>query len=501
MPVLIRLLLLSVLAALLLLRRRSVLLKRRFTSVLAVLAGAALVGHIEWKPFVPIHYPEFFHYYLNTKHFAELGYAGLYDASVRAESEDAPDGTSGDGAVRSLETYAFMPRDESLRRSEPVRARFSAPRWAAFKEDVAYFRARAPDLWRSGALVQDHGYNGTPLVTAVLGGLARQPLLPTDMFITTAAWLDLALLIAAAWFVARWIGARQALLFVFLWAANPFNDYAMTGGAYLRHLHVFVLLAALAAWRVKRGMLSGTLFSIAVLLRVFPIFLVAGMLTRDLLRRDRAAVLRSHRAFYGSLAAGLTTLVLLTSLLPSPGGGGPWGAFLGKIGLHAGKLSPNVISLRYPFMYAGSHNAAALVRDWQEGRPRNWIDASQKTFAARFPLYAGLVAGLMVALAFFLRAGSTGDGWLAGLITVFMASHLSHYDYVVLSLVPFFFREPWRALLPLLAAWMAAALWCLLPSPGAIVDLKFCGLSVILAAGLGALVALRSRTPAPGSPA
>jgi hypothetical protein len=236
-----------------------------------------------------------------------------------------------------------------------------------------------------------------------------------------------------------------------------------------------------------------------VLLRVFPAFLVMGMLARDILNSGRAAALRAHRGFYGALAGGLGILVLLTALLPNPGDRGPWGAFLEKISLHSGKLSPNVISLRYPFMYAGSHNAAALYDDWQAGRTRNWIDESQQTFATRFPLYMGLCAGLILGLALFLRGGSAGDGWLAGLIVVFAGSHLSHYDYVVLALVPFFFEKPWRALPPMLVTWMAAAAWCLLPSPEAIVDLKFCGLSVILAAGLGAVVAQRIRTRATGT--
>ncbi len=32
-----------------------------------------------------MHYHEFFHYYLGSKYFAELGYTGLYDCVVVAE--------------------------------------------------------------------------------------------------------------------------------------------------------------------------------------------------------------------------------------------------------------------------------------------------------------------------------------------------------------------------------------------------------------------------------
>jgi hypothetical protein len=468
--------------AFVLLRDRVTWLSRHATAILALLAAAALAGAIEYRPFQPVHYWEFYHYYVNTRYFGELGYTGLYDATVLADNEDDPGAFNPGLAVRSLETYDLYPRAEALRRGSLLRRRFTDERWAAFKSDVAVFRRAGPDLWRASTIQQDHGYNGSPVVTLVLGSLARQPFLPAAAFIRIVAWADYALILAAALLASRWIGREPAILFLYLWAVNPFNDYAMIGGAYLRYLHVVALFMAIAAWHAGRRGLSGGMFAGAALLRVFPGLLAAGLLARDALRADRWAALRSHLRFYAALAATAAALFTLSVLQPAPEGEPPWPSFSRKMALHSAKLSPNVLSLRYPFMYSAEHNATALTRDWQEGRQRNWIVESQATFAARFPIYAGVVAGLLMALVFFLRRGEPGDGWLAGLLVVYAGLHLSHYDYSVLALVPFFLvaRPGGPPVTALLALFLVAAAWCVLPAAVSTVDLRFAGLSVLI---------------------
>lgn len=491
-PMLMKLLLLGVFLVLALLRNRLEFVGRRFPVLLAVLAAGALVAHIDYFPFEPVHHWEFYHYYVATKYFREVGYSGLYDATVVADYEDDRESYDPGLTVRSLQTYETVTRGSILERSEVIKARFAPERWAAFKRDIAFFRGAGPDLWRASQIQQDHGYNGSPLVTAILGTLARQPLLPTALFIRVAAWFDIALVLLAAWLAARAIGCEQALLFLFLWAVNPFHDYEMIGGAYLRFPHLVALFFAIIAFLRGRFAASGALFAVAVLLRAFPAFLVAGLAARDVLHPDRRSLIRRHARFYVSLAAAFLLLVAATSLQSSPDGRNAWAAFAGKLALHGEKLSPNVLSLRYLFFYSDEHNATALVRLFQEGRPLNWVVESQKTFAARRPLYLGVVAALLAALALLARRGSPADGIFAGLIMVFAWYHLSHYDYSILALVPFLFPGRRAQLLALVVFWIAAASWCLTPMAQAIVDLKFFVLSALAGAYFAGALALLS---------
>jgi hypothetical protein len=497
-PIWIKLVLPGVFLVLAFLRSRVGFVGRRFTALLGVLAALALVGHIDYQPFEPIHHWEFYHYYVTTKYFPELGYSGLYDATVVADHEDDPAAYNPELTVRSLQTYETVTRGSIMERAEAIRSRFTPERWAAFKRDIAYFRQAAPERWRASQIQQDHGYNGSPLVTAILGTLARQPFLPTHSFIAAAAWLDIALVILAAGLAARFMGVEEALLFLFLWAVNPFNDYGVIGGAYLRVAHLIALFLALIAFRRARLASSGVLFAVATLLRAFPAFLAAGLAAHDLLHPDRRSLVRRHARFYMSLGAALFVLVAATSLQGSPDGRNAWGAFADKLALHGDKLSPNVLSLRYLFFYSDEHNAAALVRLWQEGRPRNWVVESRKTFDARLPYYVAVVAASLAALALVVRRGSPADGIFAGLIVVYAWYHLSHYDFSVLALLPFLFPGSRAQLTALLVFWMAAAAWCLTPPAEAIADLKFLVLSSLMGVYFAVALALRYREGALG---
>jgi len=288
-------------------------LARRRTTIVILLALAAVPAHLNFLRREHLHTNEFFHYYVGTKYFAEVGYSGLYDAAVVADAEDDPAHHTPAQGVRSLTTYAIEPRQAALDRRDAIKARFSAGRWAAFKEDVAWFRAADGVLWTLGDTLKDHGYNGTPLVTAILGGVARQPFVGPGTFIPIAAWFDLGLVLLAAALVARAVGLETGAWFLFVWAVNPLNDYGYIGGAYLRTLHLVALAAALAAFARRRYVLSGIGLAVATLLRLFPIVFLAGLLAQAILCRDRARRLREQAPLY--LAAALTAQVLIAGTL------------------------------------------------------------------------------------------------------------------------------------------------------------------------------------------
>jgi hypothetical protein len=437
-----------------------------------------------------VQWNEFYHYYLNTKYFRELGYTGLYDATVVADHEDDPDSFNPDQAVRSLVTYENTTRGAVLERAAAIRAAFPDDRWREFKSDIAVFRAAQPDEWRSSQRQQDHGYNGSPLVTLLLGTLARQPLVDTATFLRLAAWFDIALVLGAGavlWAVA---GAAEGALFLFLFAANPLNDFSTVGGAYLRYLHLLALLAMAVAYARRRYALAGGALALAIGLRVFPLYLAFGLAAKIVLGPGRRQLLREHARFFAALGIVLAVVVVASSFQPSPEGSNPWGPYVAKLGLHAQRLTYNVVSLQYPFFYGSDHNAAALIQAYQEGHPANWIVEANRAFAAHRGAWLGMLLFVFAGLALYVRSTTPADGLFAGLALVFVLLHVSHYDWCVLAIVPFLFPGRTDMLLALLAFFMAASISVFLPAAAAIVDLRFCILSLLTAAWFAAAMAL-----------
>jgi len=468
---------------------------RRYAAAMGLLALPALLAHMEFTPLRPgtgvVHWGEFYHYYLGTKYFGELGYAGLYDATVIADHEDDPAAWRADLPVRSLRTYENVTRGDVLERAYEIRSAFTDGRWQAFKRDVADFRAGSGAEWPTSHYQQDHGYNGSPLVTLVLGTLARQPFVDTATFVRAAAWFDIALMLAAAAALAYFAGAAPAALFFFLWAANPFNDYATIGGAYLRYLHLLPLLAMAIGHARRRYALAGAALALAIGLRIFPLYLALGVAAQNLLSPDRRDLLRRHVRFYAALAVALAVIVGATSFQASPDGRNPWLPYLEKLDLHAQRLTYNVLSLQYLFFYGPDHNAAAIVRSWQEGRDVNWITEANRAFAAHHTAWLGALAVVIAGLALYLRRTTPADGLFAGLALVFALLHLSHYDYCVLAIVPFLFPGRRDVLLALLVCWMAASISVFLPASATIVDFRFFLLSLLMTLWFAVTAALR----------
>jgi hypothetical protein len=470
---------------------------RRAAVAMGGLAVAALLTPMQMAPFRSdisiVHWSEFYHYLLATRYFHDVGYSGLYDATVIADHEDDPDHWNGDLLMRSLVTYDLVPRAQVLPRADAIRAAFTPDRWEAFKRDVAVFRAALGQDWRSSRVQQDHGYNGTPLTTLLLGGLSRAPFFDTRTFVLTAAWADTFLMVAAAIVVGRLVGAFEGALLLFVWAVNPFNDFMTIGGAYLRSTHFLALVLMAIAWARGRAATAGGALAIATGLRVYPLFLAAGLGAQTLLSPRRRTLWPPARRFAAGFAIVLLAVVLLTSLLPGPGGENPWVTYAAKLRLHARQLSYNVISLQYLFFYGGNHNAAAIAQSWQEGRNLTWVAEATKAFDAHRGGYlAALLAGL-AGMAFALRRGAPEDGLYAGLALVFALQHLSHYDWVVLSIVPVLFPGCRRVLLLLFGFWMLACLSLFLPAAVAIVDFRFCLLSLLMLAWFAATITLRAR--------
>jgi hypothetical protein len=314
---------------------------------------------------------------------------------------------------------------------------------------------------------------------------------PTSDFIPLAAWLDIVLVLAAGAALAKWTDSVAGPLFVFLWAINPLNDHAYVGGAYLRSLHVLALLAALATYALRRFVASGALLAVASLLRVFPVLLLAGLLGHCLIHRDRRGLLRRHAPLFASAAVTALLLLAATSLLRPPEGGNPWAGFARKMALHSGRISPNVLGLGYLFFYSEDRNVAAIQAARAAGRPLNWVVETERTFAERRPWSLGATALFLAALFWLMRRGEPPDGIFAGLVLVYILLHIAHYDYVVLSLVPFIYPGRRDVIVWLSVFFAAAAAARILPQAIAVLDFRFYMMSLLTGIFLAGLLARR----------
>ena len=117
-------------------------------------------------------YPEFvhdhdvFHYFIGAKYFPELGYRDLYACAAVAEAESGFPQRVRLRAQRDLTTNRIEPGAHALAQGAACPDRFGAPRWAAFRHDVAYFaNARTVPEWHR--VLKDHGFNATPTWIAV----------------------------------------------------------------------------------------------------------------------------------------------------------------------------------------------------------------------------------------------------------------------------------------------------------------------------------------------
>lgn len=400
--------------------------RRRATLLLALLAVASTsqATAVELWRFTTTSWVRVwnvYHYYLGSKYFDELGYRDLYAATLRADRE-GDDDWHDIRRVRNLATYVTEPRAAADRyRSD---GNFSAERWREFSADVAALREfRPPRTWRG--IFVDRGYNPSPLWTVVGGGLAT--LLPARSLPALKALcaLDLLLMAAAFWGLARVFGLRAAAWALLLFTLTPVNDSRLIGG-FLQYDWFCALAGGLCLLRRGRSWPAGALVAYAVMTRVFPLILVAsaGMpLVVEWIRSGRFR--RADMAFF--LSFGLFCGVGFGAGCLTESGVDAWKQFAGNLAHHASEhvYGERRVGLEHVF----SRDAGAVVRGESDADPREATDR-------RRGLYIAAAAVFVLAwLAATLRR-AVPDALLLGLAPLFALAVSSRYYWSYLTLLP-----------------------------------------------------------------
>ena len=225
-----------------------------------------------------IHHYDMRVYFPVAKYFEELGFEGVYLASVAAYADDnagATLGSLGATPLRDMDTLRMTRVEEVEWKIRAVQKRFSAERWSEFKRDMRYFRQSmgVPDYLSS---ITDHGGNATPLWFTI----ARLLFFKTYASETTllvGALLDPLLLLLMFLAIGRAYGVRTMLISMVIFGANDFYMFGSNwAGATLRHDWLAYLGMGISALKLERWATGGALLALSAMIRAFPAFALVG---------------------------------------------------------------------------------------------------------------------------------------------------------------------------------------------------------------------------------
>ncbi len=293
-------------------------------------------------------------YFPAAKYFDELGYDGVYLASVKAYADDVLGGSldSIEGTqLRDLHNYEIRSVAEVAPQIHDVKGRFSAERWAEFKADMSYFwKAMGPQAYLGS--LRDHGANATPawlFVARLIYGSASA----NEATFLWGALLDpivLMLFFAVAW---RTFGLRAALVCLVAYGATTIYQFGSNwGGSTLRSDWMVLLGLGVCALKANRWFLGGVLLGWSAMIRAFPmlalVFVAAPIGWRLFSswrsHKDRAdgPHALSQAVPLAKIAAGAALVIVVLGVASASTFGfeKSWGVWSEKIALHATK--PNV---------------------------------------------------------------------------------------------------------------------------------------------------------------
>ncbi len=289
----------------------------------------------------------------------------------------------------------------------------------------------------------DHGYNGTPAWSFVVGGLLTRHLPVRE---PVGRWLmlllDPLLLLGTVVAVGWAFGVRAALLMVVFVGTHYLLSWGHLKGALLRT--DFAMCSVLAVCMVKKGRykIAGALLGWATLSRVFPGLLLLGpaaLLLVELVR-DRHL---DRRLLSMLVASAVTMAVVVLASCAYFGGTAIWHEWSSKIALH----------------YAGGSDWDLGYRTIAEARFLHGVPVRATGAALAAGQSVGLLtkgvelvvlALLVVPALAFLRALEHHEVVAFGFVFVFLLTRAAYYYYLILCVPLLFFAsdlgKPQRAL-------------------------------------------------------
>lgn len=284
-------------------RRSKLFMVTAATLALLNFYNFGFVRHYQGEGFVNYH--EHFHYYLGAKYFPELGYDGLYAASLAALRERRPN-TVLPNKVRDLRTNTMVSCEDHLAFADSVAARFTPARWEQFVSDRARILRSAPRRV-ANAIHVDHGFNPTPTWAAIARlGITHVTPGPTGSGILS--FIDVILVSLMFLLIGRTYGSRVLCASLVIFGLG-FGWRYIYVGALMRLDWLVAAVSAFCMLERKRPALAGVLLGYATVTRLFPALFLAGpvlLALKSWLQRERPEwPMRLFGAFAVTVALGL----------------------------------------------------------------------------------------------------------------------------------------------------------------------------------------------------
>ena len=388
-----------------------------------------------------------FHYYLGSKYFAELGYFDIYEQTLAAERErQGP--LAEPELIRDLHTYEKVGPDvfSSVARNDL----WTDARWEEFQADFDSMRPELSRIYWFDVL-RDRGYNATPPWNTVAGWMTNALSVRSHLHRSFIKAVDVAgMFVVLGVFLHVFGLARTGLFLLAFWL------WPATGGRFLGTLVQYdwfavLCLAVAAAAGGKRGWL-GFLLGVATAMRIFPLVFIGGAMAWT------AMQLYDHRKLPAGtfrLAGGYALALALAALLGSigPRGTDAWGEYVEKIHVHNQhhKFGNARVGLAHVFTGWGIGHK----RPSEHVRPGNL----ERRRGERMAASAALVFLLLLAL----RKRDELDATLLMLVAFFVLSVASRYYWSLLALFVLFGftadRSRWRFALGTVMAIVPTTLW------------------------------------------
>jgi hypothetical protein len=397
--------------------------KRVAVGILAVLITASAANYARFGTellLTRIDTYDVMHYYLNAKYFPELGYYDLYPACIQADHEnDGP--RYGDPTMYMAQDDTgdhLRPIEQAYARGRVVKEHFTPERWAAFSHDFVVlqrqYRGMDRDLWAQ--MVQDHGYNGTTVWTAIARPLVS--VVPVEK-VKWLASVDVVLLLGALACVVWAYDAPTALWTALFLLLTYSTRWPTISWAILRYDYVAALLVAVCLLKKGRPLLAGAFTGYAATLRLFPALWMTFCGTKG------AWELVVERKVNRPLAVLLGGFLLGLALFQ---------------GFAAASVGVDAIRIHYENM--SQHNASDELSSRRIGlalglnyrgqvEPKNITKAMKGEVESQRHLRYGIGIAATLALGWALRRSPDEEAFAYGFVPLFLFTTASYYYYVV----------------------------------------------------------------------
>jgi hypothetical protein len=298
-------------------------------------------------------------YFPAVKYVDELGYDGVYLASVKAYADEELGGSLepiADTRLRDLRDYEMRTVKELSDEIHAVKERFSPERWDELKRDMAYFwEAMGKNAYLDS--LRDHGGNATPAWLLPAYWIYRSADAKESTFLWAALLDPLSLLL---FFVVAWrtFGLRAALVCLVAYGAATIYQFGSNwGGSTLRNDWMVLIGLGVCALKSRRLVLAGVLLGWAAMIRACPALALAflaapvGWKLFEALRAPPGDGERKRRwaelVPLVKVGVGVVAVVVALGAMSTAtfGWEKSWGAWSQKISMHANRPNVNHLGL------------------------------------------------------------------------------------------------------------------------------------------------------------